>query len=559
MKAKVLVATLALLGSLFPAALSASASSDDPRSRRGPDDLRLALENGSLTRAEYALERVSSLFDLASVRSRFGTVRRADPHAATPLLRDLALRMHDLSGSDKKRAQRILARPTHGDADPQEHGYDPSSTTDFECRTKTKTATGRSLELCFHWVSEAGDPDAPDLTDSDTNDIPDSVDTVIAAYDDVWTVEVNDLGYRMPLRDWSGSDAGAGLDIYFADIGNDGIYGYCTVDNPKKHSRRQHSYCVLDDDFAQSEFTPGVYGIDAMKVTAAHEMFHSIQFAYDWRERKFFMEGTAVWVEDEVFDSINANYDYLHDSSLHQPEVPLDAGDERLDENFEYGSWLFWRFLSERHDDDLLKELWEAAAGRNELFPMLRSVLRGRNQTLPGTMAQFAIWNRAIRPDNSGLLHYEEGADYMQAVDYYYPPWDANHWLGPAPNTPSTRLRALKLDHLSMRYVLIEPVTTNTPGTQLRTRVRVPARGGQARVLVIGQQYDANTNQYGDFCSKVYPLPTGANGRGSRLVPFVTLSDCGGESGLVYWAFLTLVNGGFHDNATFAYKGSIVP
>ena len=560
MKAKVVVAIAALLGGLIPAALSASAQPSGERARSGPDDLRLALENGRLSGAQYSLERAASLFDLNKARRRFGDVDRPDPHAATFLMRDLAARLEDLAGRDLARAQRILARPTHGDADPQDHGYDPSSDTDVECRTKTKTSTGQSIDLCFHWVSEPGDPDAPDLTDADNNDIPDWVDEVMTAYDDVWAVEVEALDYRVPLKDWAGSDAGAGLDIYLADIGNEGIFGYCTIDNPRKHSRRQHSFCVIDEDFAQSEFSPGVYGIDAMKVTAAHEMFHSIQFAYDWLERKFFMEGTAVWVEDEVFDDINANYDYLHDSPLHQPEVPLDAGDRRLDENFEYGSWLFWRFLSERHDDELLREVWEGAAGKSDLFPTLRGVLQGRGQTLPRTMAQFAIWNRAVNKDNTGLLLYEEGVDYMQAVDYHYPPWDANHWLGPPPNdTPSTRWRELEMDHLTMRYVLMQPVTSVTPGTKLRTKVRLPVDGAQARLLLIGQQYDSNTQQYGDVCSKVFTIPLGEKGRGSRVVPFLSLPDCRGEQGLVFFVFLTLTNGGQKDNARFAYQGTIVP
>ena len=50
---------------------------------------------------------------------------------------------------------------------------------------------------------------------------------------------------------------------------------------------------------------------NSLRVTAAHEFFHAIQFAYDVNEDIWFMEGTATWVEDEVYDSINDNYQFL--------------------------------------------------------------------------------------------------------------------------------------------------------------------------------------------------------------------------------------------------------
>ena len=51
-------------------------------------------------------------------------------------------------------------------------------------------------------------------------------------------------------------------------------------------------YCVLDDDYARSEFGPTNTPRENLQVTAAHEFFHAVQFAYDaprtagsWRAR----------------------------------------------------------------------------------------------------------------------------------------------------------------------------------------------------------------------------------------------------------------------------------
>ena len=51
----------------------------------------------------------------------------------------------------------------------------------------------------------------------------------------------------------------------------------------------------------------------ALQVTAAHEYFHLVQFGYDINEDGWIMESTATWAEDEVFDSINDNAQYLRE------------------------------------------------------------------------------------------------------------------------------------------------------------------------------------------------------------------------------------------------------
>ena len=550
MKAKVVAVTLTLLGGLLPGALaSPSGDSTDPRTRRSPDDLSRAFQSGAIDRAEYALERAASLFDLSQARRRFGEVRRQDPHAATLLLRDLATEVEDLEGSDKKRAQRILARPTDGAADPQEHGYEPGATFAYDCR---EVAPPNPSKVCVHWVTDTEDAPAAGI-----------VEQTFTALQTVWDKEIEDLGFRKPLRD-GGPAAEEGpntaLDFYIADIGADGIYGYCANDDPVKGTRRQSAYCVLDNDFSSEDFEPGISGEGALKVTVAHEFFHAVQFAYDFKERRFFMEGTAVWVEDEVYDDINANYEYLHDSALHQPEVPLDAGDVRSGENFEYGSWLFWRFLSESQSDAFIKALWESAAGTPGVVAALKSRLRAKGTSLSNAYALFALWNRTIDAGNNGLVKYEEGFAYMAAVNYRYPPWDAYFWIG-SPDRPKTGARSLRLDHLSMRYVMVEARASTPSGAKLRYKVDLPSGVHRARVIVVGtRNFDPNTGWSGDFCTKWYSIRTDARGRGSAAVPFKRMS-CGGSTAHVWWTTLVLVNGSSSkrsDNKRFDYKATVI-
>ena len=65
------------------------------------DALSRALARGEISAGHYALERVRSLFDLAQIRARFGAVDRPDPRSATLLMRDLQIRLDQLSPADR--------------------------------------------------------------------------------------------------------------------------------------------------------------------------------------------------------------------------------------------------------------------------------------------------------------------------------------------------------------------------------------------------------------------------------------------------------------------------
>src|SRR5919106_5705947 len=104
-----LVALLALAG---PAV---AAPGEKPLPAVAPaahDALARAAERGQLSEAEYAFERARSLFRLRAVRSAYGDVAPPDPRAATHILRDLALRLGQLSPSQRAQAKRLLSRPT---------------------------------------------------------------------------------------------------------------------------------------------------------------------------------------------------------------------------------------------------------------------------------------------------------------------------------------------------------------------------------------------------------------------------------------------------------------
>ena len=171
----------------------------------------------------------------------------------------------------------------------------------------------------------------------------------------------------------------------------------------------------MDDDFSTAQLGSSG-GLGGLRATAAHEFFHAVQYAYDSSEDAWLTEGTAVWMEDEVADDVDANRRWLRSSALEHPWVPVDSS-RGLNE---YGAWIFWRFLTESAGGQggrlrrSIRRVWELAAdgpGDPNLFSAqaLQQVLGSYHRSLAGALATFGAWNLAP------AAFYQEGAAYPHA------------------------------------------------------------------------------------------------------------------------------------------------
>jgi hypothetical protein len=128
-----------------------------------------------------------------------------------------------------------------------------------------------------------------------------------AALESVYDFEVNHFGYPPPPSD-NGEGGDNKYDIYIINTGRD-TYGYTVLENEiSPGSKRYTAYTVINDDFN------GFYtsGIDAARVTAAHEFVHAIHIG-NYINRffegdEFFYELSATAMEHFVFATIK---DYL--------------------------------------------------------------------------------------------------------------------------------------------------------------------------------------------------------------------------------------------------------
>jgi len=372
-----------------------------------------------------------------------------DP-SATVALRDLWLARPELDSESAQLASAMLARPTDGPADTYGNGY--SVPAERSC----------GPNVCVHHVSTTADAATPQWVQL-------SLDTMQAT----WEREVRDLGYRPPRGD--GTEGGDGrLDVYLKDLGA-GLYGYCAAET-RQRARTASGFCVLDNDYSPEQF-PKKTPEQNLTVTAAHEFFHVVQYAYDYTEDPWMLESTATWIEEVVADDIDDNRQFLPYSQLQSNYIPLDAFSTTY--SFQYGNWIFWEYLAQRFGPSLVRKAWRQAGslrkdGDDYSVDALRRVLRPQGG-FTDVYADFAAANTVP------ALSYAEAPG---VPEYAAGPPLADVELTRA--GPRHRERT-EIDHLAAESMIVRPGPDLT-GKRWRLRLRVSGPGPQAdpavRVLV---------------------------------------------------------------------------
>jgi hypothetical protein len=474
-----------------------------------PDALSRALERGELSEAQYALERARSLFRLGAVRRQFGAVARPQPRDATPILRDLLARLRVLSPADRVAAKALLARPTDFTFQ-DEHHWDGDAIPEVTC--------DGTKPLCVHWDSNPLNADTPPPADvSPANSIPDAVDKTLATFVGVWNLEIGTYTFLAPLADTTspGQSADPETDIYLSDIGADGLFGYCTSDDPNAYDFSYpyydvSAYCVVDNDF--TDFGSAHTADQFRDVTVAHEFFHAIQFHYDWLEDLWLMEGTAMVMEDQYADTVNDNVNYLGHSALTSPATPVDRGSG----GFEYGAWIFWRFLiedrAELANPLIIRQIWERAAAASTdtdgpgpdtvasdqySLQAAINVLNTRGIMFRDAFQKFARVNRF--PGD----FYSEGNTYPASTTAKA--WD----LGVRGSTTGTI--TAKLRHLSTQYYRLRPGSRTPTNATLKITVDGPSLGSPSALAIV---------TFTSGPRAVFTIPLNASGNGARTFAF---------------------------------------
>jgi MYXO-CTERM domain-containing protein len=254
------------------------------------------------------------------------------------------------------------------------------------------------------------------LADADDSGVPDFVEQVDATYEAVGALYHGPLAYRRPLSDATVNPNGgdARFDVYLLDFARaaDGAF---RVDLCPSGDRCV-GYVVQENDFAGYGYPSA---IEATRILGSHEYFHAVQAAYDNDQNVVVSEGTAVWAT-ERFDPATNDFERFIDGYLNRPDRSIDSPPPGPVPDFAYGSAIFFKFLTERHDDALIRKLWEKlengqgdptepADQANPTWVIQLDALLKRDyqSSFAAEFAEFAKWN----------LFLGAAADSTQAYD----------------------------------------------------------------------------------------------------------------------------------------------
>ena len=220
-------------------------------------------------------------------------------------------------------------------------------------------------------------------------------DSILAAAEKAYATLITDLGYITPPSD--GTNGGdSRTDIYirpytvFPHLGRTMPEDWRAVPYPNSYT----SYIELVDTL----------GLDLLLTTTAHEFFHVIQVGYDLDEKVSFLELTAVWLEDVVYDDINAYRRYLP-NFFSRPEKALFS--------HIYSNVVWAIYLAENFGNGVIREIFETAAATSgdDILPASESVLSGYGTSFADQFVTFTRWNFYTGARDDGL-HYQEGTSF---------------------------------------------------------------------------------------------------------------------------------------------------
>jgi len=241
----------------------------------------------------------------------------------------------------------------------------------------------------------------PSLDVSPINGIPDFVERCAGFLDQSWQTEIDVLGFPAPPT--------SPYPVSFQAMNS---AGYIAVTGGAATRMVLHN---TFEGFPPNDDPQGDR-IGTAKVTCAHQLRHASQRVQSSWSEGGWVELDATWIEDIVFDEVNAFYDILTEGSgISDPETSLDGG---ITGTGTSADCIFQHWMSETWTNQIIVDLWDWRS-THQTEPMLDSydaILGQYGLSLAQGYPEFAAWNLAVQTRMLPGFGYAEAAFFPAAT-----------------------------------------------------------------------------------------------------------------------------------------------
>jgi hypothetical protein len=334
-----------------------------------------AVAAGEVTEAEGLLEKVRLVKGSAALSKRFASAESERIKCGTSILLEAREKLPVLPVDIQDEIRALLSRPT------TETFLD---TAHFRVHYDTS-----GPNVIYGWPATA------------------YRDSVVAACEKSWNFYHVTNGWQIPPSDGT-AGGNALIDCYVTDAG--GSYGWTQSESAAPRWPDDWTAFFVVDHAYDPPF-PDTDRTLPMKITVAHEYHHVVQYGYT-SANKWWMENVSTFMEDEVYDAINDNYQYLP-GYTNYPYLKLST----LNSSHEYACFVWPTMIKEKWSHDVIRQVFACTASGTSIYACFDNVLAPFGTDFGSTLAEWGIWNFYTSTRNDGN-HYLEASGYSPQMAY---------------------------------------------------------------------------------------------------------------------------------------------